>query len=122
MVDLLLSDKANIVMLDDRQHNLLPLAKNLSTFYQVKPFLDCEPFMAYFEAKTSIGLILISIDALNNDGRQIFERLRSNPLIKNVPIILSLSLHDKLQEAGALALDASDYLTWPYSIPIALPE
>ncbi len=118
MVDLLLSDKANIVMLDDRQHNLLPLAKGLSTFYQVTPFLDCEPFMDYLEAKSSIGLILISIDALNNDGKNVFQRLRSNPLIKNVPIILSLSLHDKLQEAAALALDASDYLTRPYSIPI----
>jgi len=120
MVDLLLSDKPNIVTLDDRQHNLLPLAKGLSTYYEVTPFLNGDAFMAYLETKTNVSLILISIDALNLDSKQVFERLRSNQLINGVPIILSLSLNDKFLEATALALDASDYLTRPYSIPIAI--
>jgi response regulator RpfG family c-di-GMP phosphodiesterase len=121
VTNLLISDKANIVILDDPQQDLLSLIEALMTDYTVQSFIDGARFINYIEQNhRPIDLIIIEFRALSNDGYDIIARLRKLSHIKNLPIIVSVLLNDKEQERSALALDATDYITKPFSIPIEL--
>ncbi len=120
MAKLLISEHPTIVILDDWQQNLFSITEGLRPDYTTYQFLDCGAFMTYLNEGHLVNLLLISMDALGDDSENIFQRLRSIDHIRDIPILLSLSLQDEQQEELALSLNASDYITRPYSVPIVL--
>ncbi len=117
---LLLSDKATIVILNNVEPEpaLLALNKTLTSDYSVQSFSDKNSLLDYVNTDQSIHLFIFDINGLGDDGDALIKHLREIPLIKYTPIFITASLNDTAQEQKALALDASDYISIPFSLPI----
>ncbi|MDO9107091.1 MAG: HD domain-containing protein [Methylovulum sp.] len=120
MDHVLISDQANIVVLDNPQQDLQSLVATLTTDYALTTFLDRPTFISYAGQTQRIDLIVIDIDALGDDAHAVFTGLRELPHLVGIPIIITLSLHDAGQEQLALSFNATGYITKPFSIPIEL--
>jgi putative two-component system response regulator len=119
--NLLFSNQVTIIVLDDPQQDLSPLVEALMVDYTVHAFMDSTAFVGYIEHPPQpIDLIIIEIRALRDNARRIFSRLRRLAHLKHLPVIITILLDDKEQKLSALAFDAMDYMTKPFSIPIEL--
>jgi len=59
-------------------------------------------------------LILLDINMPIMDGHEMLERLRSNPDIKDMPVIMLTAYSDKRDVAKAAELGIADYVTKPF--------
>lgn len=62
------------------------------------------------------SLVLLDIMLPDESGLDITERLRSNPLTKNVPIILVTAKTTELDKVKGLDIGADDYITKPFGV------
>ena len=120
MAKLLVSDKADVLMLDDQPENLLLLANLLSTEFRVHPFTDPAKFISYIEAGKAVDLILLDIVMPGQNGYEICRWLRSRRELEHIPVIFLTSLTSTEDESLGLAMGADDYIGKPFSPPIAL--
>ena len=120
MFNLLVADKADVLMLDDQPENLLLLANLLGSEFRVHPFTDPAKFMSYIEAGKAVDLILLDIVMPGQDGYEVCRWLRSRRELEHIPVIFLTSLTSSEDESRGLALGADDYIGKPFSPAIAL--
>ena len=61
-------------------------------------------------------LILLDIMMPEISGFEVFEQIKDNPEIKDVPVIFLTALNDKETEEKGLRLGAVDYITKPFHV------
>jgi putative two-component system response regulator len=120
MRELMVSDKADIVIVDDQVENLQLLVGLLSPHYNVHPFTDGNALMRYVARGGAIDLILLDVVMPEPDGHAICRKLRLLPEMTDVPIVFLTSLDSMEDETKGLALGAIDYIAKPFSPPIVL--
>lgn len=120
MTRLMVSDGADIVMLDDQPENLHVLANLLGEEFRIHPFSDSAKFTQYIEQGKPVDLILLDIMMPGRDGYDICRWLRENRNLEHVPVIFLTALTSVEDESKGLALGADDYIGKPFSPPIAL--
>jgi len=108
-----------IIMVDDNITSLTAGKNMLSTFYQIIPVPSAEKM---FEALQKVipDLILLDIDMPEMNGYEAIQKLKSDPLYEDIPVIFLTALHDASTEVEGFDLGAVDYVTKPFSAPLLL--
>lgn len=117
---LMVSDKADVLLLDDQPENLHLLMNLLIGEFQVHPFTDPEQFAAYINGGKPVDLILLDVVMPGRNGYEICAWLRTISALEHVPIIFLTSLTGVEDERKGLELGANDYIGKPFSPPIVL--
>ena len=120
MKEILVADKADVLVADDQVENLLLLVNMLSPHYNVHPFTDGAALVRHVAAGNPVDLVLLDIVMPNLDGYETCRQLRAMPNMEDVPVIFLTSLTSTEDEARGLALGAIDYIAKPFSPPIVM--
>ncbi len=118
MRELLIADKADVLVVDDQPENLQFLVEFLSADYSVHPFIDARGLMSYLDAERPADLILLDVVMPAPDGIETCRMLRARPELAEVPIVFLTSLDSNADEEAGLAAGAVDYITKPFSVPV----
>ena len=120
MKDLLIADKADVLVVDDQIENLEILISLLSPYYNVHPFVEGNALLRYVSAGRPTDLILLDVIMPEIDGYELCKKLREIRELADVPIVFLTALDSQNDEAHGLALGAVDYISKPFSPPIVL--
>lgn len=120
MKDLMIADRADVVVVDDQVENLQLLVHLLSPQFNVHPFPSGDALYRYLVTGGPVDLILLDVVMPPPDGYEICTRLRAMPELAEVPIVFLTGLNSIEDESHGLALGAVDYITKPFSPQIVL--
>jgi len=107
-----------ILAIDDMPANLALLGLALQDEYQIQIATSGGKGLA-LALDDPPDLILLDIMMPDMDGYETCRRIRSNPLLRDIPIVFITALTDLEAEALGFSLGAADYLTKPLSVEIA---
>ena len=105
----------NILLVDDEKMNLKILETVLRRGgYQFFEAESGEGALKILE-KENIDLILLDLMMPGIDGYQTLERIKQNPSINFIPVIIASALKESIDVEKGLELGANDYFTKPLS-------
>ncbi|MDD4850131.1 MAG: EAL domain-containing protein [Gemmiger sp.] len=112
-------DKVMLIV-DDVQLNRAILVEYFQNAYTIVEADNGQVAYNYIQENfDQIAVILLDLVMPVMDGFQLLERLRANALLRDIPVIVT-SQAGETSEAKAFELGASDFLSKPYNIDIAL--
>ena len=114
-----ITDKATVLVVDDTPDNLYLMSGLLKDAYRVKIANNGEKALE-IAAEHTPDLILLDVMMPGMDGLEVCRRLKSNPQTKHIPVIFLTAQSEEGAEEFGLDLGAVDYITKPFSIPIAM--
>lgn len=108
--------KELIFAVEDEVHIQQLVKYNLeANGYRVLTFDSGESLLS--EVKTSTpDLFLLDIMLPGIDGLEVCRQIKSNPKLKNVPIIMLTAKSEEFDKVLGLELGADDYITKPFSV------
>jgi DNA-binding response OmpR family regulator len=83
--------------------------------FTVETIADGRKAAERIDAGPAVDLVLLDVRLPYTDGFELLERLRGNPIWKDVPVIILTSRTREHDAVRALGLGADDYLTKPFS-------
>ena len=104
---------ARILIVDDTPENLSVLGDVLQPEYTVQATTSGERALVIAAQDPRPDLILLDIMMPGLDGYTVLDRLRSDPLTRDIPVIFLTALDDTRDEEHGLALGAADYIAKP---------
>jgi len=114
------SQKATILVVDDTPDNLTLMIDLLKDDYLVKVTNNGEKALRIAATAPQPDLILLDIMMPLMDGYEVCERLKSNLMTHDIPVIFLTARADLGDEKRGLELGAVDYIIKPISPPIVL--
>jgi DNA-binding NarL/FixJ family response regulator len=108
-----------ILIVDDSSTDVQVISEMLNADYRIKVARNGQEALAVAGKNPVPDLILLDIIMPGMDGFEVCERLKQSTITQAIPIIFLTAVHDESQEARALDLLAADYITKPYSMPVA---
>jgi DNA-binding response OmpR family regulator len=87
--------------------------------FDVETIADGRLAIERIDTGPAVNLVLLDVMLPYLDGFELLARLRSNPVWKQVPVIILTSRTREHDAVRALGLGADDYLTKPFS-PVEL--
>jgi sigma-B regulation protein RsbU (phosphoserine phosphatase) len=107
---------ASILAVDDTPANLQVLAAMLKDRgYKVRPVPSGK--LALLAARRDPpDLILLDINMPEMNGYEVCERLKTDPVLKEIPVIFISALTEQLDKVRAFATGGVDYLTKPFQM------
>jgi putative two-component system response regulator len=112
--------KPVVLAIDDAPVNIDTVKAVLGAEYRVQAAVDGSTALKILE-RMRPDLILLDIVMPEIDGYQVCERIKADPLTREIPVIFLTGKSDEEDEARGLALGAVDYITKPIS-PAILSE
>lgn len=110
--------KADIIVVDDTPENLQLLSRMLSEKeYKVRPFKSGRLAIKAVE-NLPPDLIILDINMPEMNGYEVCEHLKSNPELRDIPIIFISALSDKFDKVKAFSLGGVDYITKPFHFEV----
>jgi putative two-component system response regulator len=109
-----------ILIVDDSPENLTILSELLQPLYRVRVATSGQKALQIANSAPYPDLILLDIMMPDMDGYQVFERLRENPVTRDMPVIFVTAMDSKTAELRGLHIGAADYITKPLVPPIVL--
>jgi signal transduction histidine kinase len=110
---------ATVLVVDDTPDNLSLMSGLLKGEYKVKVANNGAKGLK-MATKDPPDLILLDVMMPGMDGLEVCRRLKADARTERVPIIFLTSQDDEGGEELGLTLGAADYITKPFSIPIAM--
>jgi signal transduction histidine kinase/CheY-like chemotaxis protein len=108
------SDKANIMVVDDNPSNLRVLEEMLSNRnYSVRLAINGHLALTSIHALKP-DLVLLDIRLPDIDGIEICRTLKADPSTQDVPVIFISALHEQEEKLRAFAAGGVDYVTKPF--------
>ena len=106
--------RPTLLVVDDETVNIDILIEALSKIYTVR--VDTDGPAALISAKECMpDLILLDIMMPGMDGFEVCRRLKSDPAVRNIPVIFLTALNQDSDETRGLELGAVDYITKPFN-------
>jgi two-component system alkaline phosphatase synthesis response regulator PhoP len=110
-----MSLKRNIYVVEDESHIQELLKYNLEAVgYHVSLFLSGEEMLLQCE-NTQPDMFILDLMLPGMDGYEILRRIRQNPRLKTLPVILLTARGEEFDRVLGLELGADDYITKPFS-------
>lgn len=110
----LVSDKGEILLVDDTPNNLRVLSAMLSQQnYVVRKALNGQRAIASAQADPP-DLILLDITMPDMDGYEVCTQLKADETTSHIPVIFISALNDVLDKVRAFAVGGVDYITKPF--------
>jgi two-component system alkaline phosphatase synthesis response regulator PhoP len=108
--------RSKILIVDDEIDTLLPLQKSL----EVEDYLIVGASNgpeALIKAKTELpDLIILDLMMPEMDGYEVCEKLKKDPLTKNIPVIILTAKDAVRDKVKGLDIGADDYVTKPFNL------
>lgn len=108
--------RSKILIVDDEIDTLLPLQKSL----EVEDYLIVGARNgpeALIKAKTELpDLILLDLMMPEMDGYEVCEKLKKDPMTKNIPVIILTAKDAVREKVKGLDIGADDYVTKPFNL------
>jgi serine phosphatase RsbU (regulator of sigma subunit) len=112
----MLSDKANILVVDDSATNLRLLSVMLvSLGYQVLQAPSGEKALTAIET-TVPDLVLLDVSLPGIDGYQVCQTLKANDRTQEIPVIFISALDEVMDKVKGFSVGGVDYITKPFQI------
>ena len=83
--------------------------------YEVKGFTNAKDFYAAVEDKVP-SLAVLDVMLPDEDGLQIVQKLRHNPMAAHIPIIMVTARTTEIDKVKGLDIGADDYMTKPFGV------
>ena len=112
-------EQASILVIDDTPGNLSLLNQLLREHYRVK-LANSGPRGLELAAMAPPDLILLDIMMPDMDGYQVFQRLRSDPATRRIPVIFLTAKVGAEDEERGLAMGAVDFIHNPIAPSVVL--
>jgi len=106
-----------VLVVDDTEANIDILVETLANHYKVSVALDGESALEIIQLNRP-DLILLDIMMPDMDGYEVCNRLKKDPLTRDIPIIFVTAKSEESDETKGLDMGAVDYITKPFSPPI----
>ncbi|MGF1755824.1 response regulator, partial [Vibrio makurazakiensis] len=110
--------KPIILVVDDIPDNIHTLSGILNDNFKIKAATSGEKALKIAATSPKPHLILLDIMMPEMDGYEVCQRLKSNPVTADIPVIFVTAKTDVVDEQKGFALGAVDYITKPVSPPI----
>lgn len=107
------TSKGRVLIVDDDPHALEILSRLLAREGYECESVDNGQGCLDLLAHKSFDVIVLDVMMPNMDGLQVCERLRANPSLRAIPVILLTAKDDMETRARGMALGVSEYLTKP---------
>lgn len=104
-----------VLIVDDTEANLDILIEALDNDYDISVAMDGEQALEIVEEDLP-DLVLLDIMMPGMDGYEVCQRIKSNPLTREVIIVFISALQETDQKIQGLSLGAVDYITKPFDI------
>lgn len=111
--------RPTVLIVDDAPANLQVLGQALSADYEVIMATSGREALRMAASETPPDLILLDIIMPEMDGYEVCQVLKSNERTQDIPIIFITVRDEEADETKGLELGAIDYITKPFSLPIA---
>ena len=112
---------AHILIVDDQPDNLLLLEDLLGEHYSVHAACDGEAALTRLQDCNNLpDLMLLDVVMPGMDGFEVCRRVKSSPVLRDIPVLLLTSLESAADEEYGLSLGADDFIHKPYSPPVVL--
>jgi putative two-component system response regulator len=108
-------DRLSVLVVDDAPENIDILKELLKHDYRVKVAINGEKALKVANSDTPPDIILLDVMMPKMDGYEVCEKLKSNPVTEDIPVIFLTALSEIQNEAKGLELGAVDYITKPFS-------
>lgn len=112
--------KPTILVVDDTPDNLSLMRELLMDDYQVKLANGGERGLKLAAQEPHPDLILLDIMMPDLDGYEVCQRLKADPLTREIPVVFLTAKTAVEDEKRGLEIGAVDYITKPISPPIVL--
>ncbi len=108
--------RSKILLVDDEIDTLLPLKRSLEAEdYIVVGASNGKE--ALIKAKTEIpDIILLDLMMPEMDGYEVCEKLKKDPMTKNIPVIILTAKDAVRDKVKGLDIGADDYVTKPFNL------
>ena len=103
----------NLLVVDDSSENLTVLSELLTPEYEVRAALSGERALQIVACSPQPDIILLDVMMPGMDGYQVFEKLRSDPATRDIPVIFVTALNSSDAEMQGLEAGAVDYISKP---------
>ena len=111
-----LSNKANILIVDDTLFNLHVLSGILKEQgYKVRPITSGKLALKSAQSNPP-DLILLDILMPEMDGYEVCERLKADPNLKDIPVLFISALTETQDKVKAFNLGGVDFITKPFQV------
>ena len=111
--------KPSILVVDDTPDNIDVLKEALKRDYIVRPAMDGATALKIASTNPRPDLILLDIMMPEMDGYEVMQRLKADSNTREIPVIFVTAASDIESELKGFELGAVDYITKPFSPPIA---
>jgi len=114
-----MNPKSIVMIVDDEPSNITLVAsilKNLNC--DIRAVKDGYQALDLLNKLDHVDLILLDIMMPGISGFEVCEKIKSNPVTKNIPIIFMTALDDEASEQKGLMLGAIDYIKKPFSLSV----
>jgi signal transduction histidine kinase len=110
--------RPSILIIDDTPANLMTLGAALESEFRL--YIATSGMMGLTQAsKLHPDLIMLDVMMPEMDGYETCRRFKSDPYLKNIPVIFVTALTDTTAETAGLGLGAADYITKPINVEVA---
>lgn len=111
------SDKPMLLIVDDHRSNLLLLHEIFKDDYEVRMAISGQEALAFCQGLLP-DLILLDIVMPEMNGYTVCQRLKSDALTQNIPVIFVSSKNDPLEEARGLDVGGVDFISKPFHVRV----
>lgn len=109
-----------MIIVDDSEISRNTLSEIFKGLYNIVEAVNGEDGYRYInEHYTAIDMILLDLEMPVMNGFEMLEKLKKNPLLKNIPVIITSQIGED-SETKALSLGAADFISKPYSTEVAM--
>lgn len=113
-------ERPHILIVDDRQDNLLILEDLLGPHYNVHAAADGQRALDYLRQGGRADLILLDVVMPEMDGFATCVHIKASPALREIPVLFLTSLESAADEEYGLSLGAEDFIHKPFSAPVVL--
>lgn len=114
--DLPVADRPVVLIVDDVPANIELLANGLSNEYEIRVATNGKLALDLLHKGIKPDLILLDIMMPEMDGFKTCQHLRTNPALKDVPVIFISALGEVTEKIKAFCTGGSDYVTKPFEL------
>lgn len=113
----MLPDKPVLLIVDDQASNLQLLNEIFKNDYEVCTATSGQEALAFCHGRQP-DLILLDVVMPEMGGYTVCQRLKSDALTQNIPVIFVTAKHNPSEEARALDAGGVDFLTKPFHVKV----
>jgi len=106
-----MSDKS-VIVVDDQPSVCAGVVGTLKFDYKVTPFTSGQEALDFL-AENTVDLVLLDYEMPGMTGYEVLIGIRTNQLVKDVPVVFLTSHTNERMRQEMLARGANDYLTKP---------